>query len=273
MDFGERLRNIRLERNMTQQNLADAIGVSVVAVRYWEGNVKKPSMNALIAIAKTLQVSADVLLGVPVATQHSADIILSPSEKSIVLDYRALDTYGKKAVRTICSLEKERIQQEENACMLYKTVKKKMDTHGKKRDRYIPRYTTPSAAGYSVPLGGSDFEMLLVDESVPPQADFAVNIEGNSMYPYIKDGDMVYVQKNAKLSIGDVGIFCVDGAMYCKQYYIDDEHNLILVSANPRLRHTNVFVGAESGNSVICYGKVLLPGTHLKLPDYLFEEE
>mgnify|MGYP000706428936 CR=1 FL=1 len=75
--------------------------------------------------------------------------------------------------------------------------------------------------------------MILVDSSVPEEADYAVYIQGNSMYPYIHDGDMVYVKKDAELSVGDVGIFCVDGAMYCKQYYLDDNNNLVLVSANP----------------------------------------
>lgn len=66
------------------------------------------------------------------------------------------------------------------------------------------------------------------------------------------------------------GIFSVDGAMYCKQYYVDDERNLILVSANPRLRHTNVFVGADSETDVRCYGKVIM-GQRIELPDYLFD--
>ena len=111
--------------------------------------------------------------------------------------------------------------------------------------------------------------MILVDDSVPSDADFAVGIQGNSMYPYIHDGDTVFVKKDCELEIGDVGIFCVDGAMYCKQYYVDEYHNLILVSANPRLKNTNVFVANDSDTEVQCYGKVLLD-SRIALPDYLF---
>lgn len=139
-----------------------------------------------------------------------------------------------------------------------------------KPSRYIPRYTTPSAAGYSVPLDGDNFEMILVDDNVPSDADFAVKIQGNSMYPYINDGDTVYVKKDCELSIGDIGIFCVDGAMYCKQYYVDKERNAILVSANPKLRHTNVYIGVGSNTSVKCYGKVLL-NDRIDLPSYIYE--
>lgn len=182
-------------------------------------------------------------------------------------NYRVLDKHGKKAVDTLCLLEKSRVESEAAKFRVPTNIVK---TPKKSPSRYIPRYTTPSAAGYSTPLDGDDFEMILVDESVPDDADFAVGIQGNSMYPYIHDGDTVYVKKDCELSIGDVGIFCVDGAMYCKQYYVDNERNLTLVSANPRLKHTNVYVGAESGSEVRCYGKVLL-GFKVELPSYLFE--
>lgn len=276
MSFGERLKNMRMERRLTQQRLAEAVGVSVVTVRYWESNTKKPAMDALISVATVLRVSTDTLLGISVAAKDDR-LALSPAEHSLVLDYRALDTYGKKAVRTMCLLEKERMDEltakaETNVIELKPKTQAKRQRREPKRERYIPRYTTPSAAGYAVPLDGADFEMLLVDDSVPPQADYAVNIDGNSMYPYIKDGDMVYVQKDVELSIGDIGIFCVDGAMYCKQYYVDDERNMILVSANPKLRHTNVFVGADFGSTVVCYGKVLVD-FRPELPDYLFEDD
>lgn len=40
MDFGQRLKNLRLERGYTQQDLSSAVGVSTVAVRSWEHNTK-----------------------------------------------------------------------------------------------------------------------------------------------------------------------------------------------------------------------------------------
>ena len=54
--------------------------------------------------------------------------------------------------------------------------------------------------------------------------------------------------------------------------YIDDERNLTLVSANPDLRHTNIFVSADSEVSVKVCGKVLL-GHRIDLPDYIFDED
>lgn len=261
MDFGQRLKNLRLEQNLTQQELATAVGVSVVAVRNWERGTKKPAMDAIIALARELRITTDGLLDVNTFGIPRRSIILSPEEKKLLKTYQALDSHGKKAVDMICALEKERLDASEQIILTKKT-----------RERYIPRYTTPSAAGYNVPLDGTDFEMMLVDGNVPSDADYAVDIQGNSMYPYINDGDMVYVKKDEELSNGDVGIFCVDGAMYCKQLYIDDERNLTLVSANPNLRHTNIYVSADSEVSVRVCGKVLL-GQRIDLPDYLFDDE
>lgn len=269
MDFGLRLKNLRLDRGLTQQSFADKIGVSTITVRNWERGKKKPNMDAIISIAEALRISADMLLDITSSkAQPQKPVILSPGEKSLLKLYRELDDHGKKAVDTICLLESERVDASRNksASNIIEFKRKSVS------ERFIPRYTSPAAAGTSIPLDGADFEMMLVDDSVPYQADYAVNIQGNSMYPYIKDGDMVYVQKDADIKIGDIGIWCVDGAMYCKQYYLDEEKNLLLVSANKDLQNTNVFVPAESGSSVKFCGKVLL-AERVDLPDYLFEED
>ena len=79
------------------------------------------------------------------------------------------------------------------------------------------------------------------------------------------------VKKTSDLDIGDVGIFSVDGAMYCKLYYIDEHRNLTLVSANPELKRSNVYVSAESSSEVMCCGKVLL-NEPVPFPDYFLEE-
>ena len=48
-------------------------------------------------------------------------------------------------------------------------------------------------AGCSVQPGGDDFETLPADESVPKNADFAVRRQGDSVSPYISDGDTAFL--------------------------------------------------------------------------------
>lgn len=100
--------------------------------------------------------------------------------------------------------------------------------------------------------------MIRVDDSVPGDADYAVCIAGDSMEPYIHDGDMVFVKETENLDEGDVGIFSVNGEMLCKQYHIDNERNLHLLSANPERADVSVHISPDSGYTVRCCGKVLL---------------
>lgn len=268
MELHERLKSLRLKQGMTQKELGKQLNISTVSIRYWETGEKNPSMSAIISLAKIFKVSTDYLLGVAIEPEKD-NSLLTKSESTLLSNYRVLDKHGKKAVDAICIIEKSRIESERvKPTIISKSAI--LQTHQKKPCRYIPRYNLPSAAGYSVPLDSEDYEMILVDENTPDDADFAVGIQGNSMYPYIHDGDTVYVKRNCELSNGDVGIFCVNGAMYCKQYYIDEDRNLTLVSANPRLKNTNVYISADSEASVVCYGKVLLD-CRIELPDYMFD--
>ncbi len=264
MELNKRIRFLRNRKNLTQKELGKRLGVSAASIGYWETGAKNPSMAAIIALAENLGVTTDFLLGVSLE-QDRDDFVLNNREMSLINSYRILDKYGKQAVDAVCAIEKSRIE-----LQCAETVSKSSIEIAKKKPyRYIPRYTNPSAAGSAIPLDGDEFEMILADENVPEDADFAVRIQGNSMQPYINDGDTVYVKKDTELSVGDVGIFCVDGAMYCKIYYIDSERNLTLVSANPEFKNTNVYVSADSNCSVQCYGKVLLDcKTHV--PDYIF---
>jgi phage repressor protein C with HTH and peptisase S24 domain/DNA-binding XRE family transcriptional regulator len=267
MEFGKRLKAFRSAQGMTQLELADAIGASVVGVRNWELGKRKPTMDMLLALGRALNTSIDALLGFSIPEGPGNHPLLSSDEQKLLLNYQSLDKYGKKTVETICLLEKERVDALSNTD---DETAIELPTSVNTSERFIPRYTTPSAAGFNVPLDGAEFEMILANDCVPSDADYAVDIQGDSMYPYICDGDMVYVKKTTELSMGDVGIFCVNGAMYCKQYYIDDEGTLILVSANPELKHTNVIVRPDSSSSVRCCGKVLL-NQRIDLPNYIFE--
>lgn len=60
--FGKQIRKIRVEKHMTQQKLADAVGLALRSYQCYEQGTREPSLSMLIALADTLDVSADVLL-------------------------------------------------------------------------------------------------------------------------------------------------------------------------------------------------------------------
>lgn len=264
MEFGKRLKSYRLNKGYTQKELSAIIGVSEVTVGNWEREVKAPNLGALFALASTLQVSLDALTGFPI-TETPHQFTLERTERSLIEKYRELDRYGKQAVEAICSVEFARVSAKVNEP--HPSSGKIIDfPMAKERERYIPAYTSPSAAGFAVPLEGDEFEMILADGSIPSDADFAVRIQGDSMSPYIEDGSMVFVNKDAEIINGDVGIFCVDGAMYCKQFFKDNDGNVHLLSANPDRISSNVFLSADCGSELRASGKVIIGS--IPLPDY-----
>ena len=61
--FGERLRDLRHEKHMTQKQLADKLNLSKGTISAYEQGKKYPSIEVLIKLCNILQVSADYLLG------------------------------------------------------------------------------------------------------------------------------------------------------------------------------------------------------------------
>jgi len=62
MNFAEKLKLIRKERNITQEQLAELLSVSRQAVSKWESGAGYPETEKLLIISKELNVSLDYLL-------------------------------------------------------------------------------------------------------------------------------------------------------------------------------------------------------------------
>lgn len=62
-NFTERLKFLRSRKGITQQELADAVGVSRTAITGYERLNKQPSFDLLIKIAEYFNVTTDYLLG------------------------------------------------------------------------------------------------------------------------------------------------------------------------------------------------------------------
>ena len=64
MSFDNRLAAARRQANITQESLADALGVSRQAVSKWESDLSMPESEKLPQIARLLNVSIDALMGI-----------------------------------------------------------------------------------------------------------------------------------------------------------------------------------------------------------------
>ncbi|MCR5196534.1 MAG: helix-turn-helix domain-containing protein [Pseudobutyrivibrio sp.] len=85
MAFAENLQTIRKQKNLSQEGLAELLGVSRQAVSKWELGEGYPEVEKLLVIAKELDVSLDSLMGTESInnenTGSSSEIrIYSPNE-------------------------------------------------------------------------------------------------------------------------------------------------------------------------------------------------
>ena len=62
--LGERIKAARIQAGLTQEELADRIGVSRGAVARWELGEIEPKLRNLVVLSELLNVSTDYLLGI-----------------------------------------------------------------------------------------------------------------------------------------------------------------------------------------------------------------
>lgn len=62
-NLGETIKNARIEKKLTQPQLAKLVGVSAGMISIWENNINEPKASYIKALAEVLEISADFLLG------------------------------------------------------------------------------------------------------------------------------------------------------------------------------------------------------------------
>jgi transcriptional regulator with XRE-family HTH domain len=109
MDFAKRLTALRKEHGLTQQALADKVGIHVVQVRRYEGGASQPSLEAIRKLSVALGISADALLFEPDERGPSDDLKMrfealsgfEPEDRQVamtVIDGLILQNQAKKLV-------------------------------------------------------------------------------------------------------------------------------------------------------------------------------
>ncbi len=61
-ELGKKIKNLRIEKGLTQENLAEYVGCNTSHISNIENSYTKLSLNVLLAVANALNVSVDYLL-------------------------------------------------------------------------------------------------------------------------------------------------------------------------------------------------------------------
>ena len=235
-----KIRERRRSLGLTQQGLADLMGYERSSIAKIEkGQVDLP-LSKILDFSDKLSVPLSELIGLPISKELDELLdSLTPEGRERLLRY-GRELLSDSAYSRVVPLDAV---------------------------RYIRHYAVAAAAGYAAPIEGEDYELIPCGEEVPPRADFCIDITGDSMEPYIRDGQRVYVKRDESLRDFDVGVFFVDGDVYCKQYCVDYLGTTHLLSANPAREDASLHIPRDSGRHIVYFGKVLLEG-RLPAPAY-----
>ena len=239
MSFGNQLKRRREELGLSRIELAERLGIAPTSISNYENGQSFPKEEIILRLFDGLETEPNDLFR---DSFRAGGWVLTHSERQLLDRYRGLSPKGRETVRSVVdALCDYRDELEEAA----------------QEPRVIPLYRSPAAAGYASPVFGTDFEELPVTEEVPRGAEFAVRIQGDSMAPYIPDESVVYVNRDP-LRSGDVGIFWVDGDMFCKQYYKDPAGVVYLFSLNRARADADVVLLPGGSRGLVCFGRVIM---------------
>jgi len=95
VNFGDKLKALRISQKLTQQQLADRIGVAKSVVSYYESGDRYPSYDVLVRITHVFHTSTDYLLDI---------------KKEKVIDVTGLSDEDIAVVRTVAEALKSKYQ-------------------------------------------------------------------------------------------------------------------------------------------------------------------
>lgn len=253
--FAANLRRLMDEQGERQVDIARLLSVSKSTVSAYLSGEQMPRMDKLEMLSRHYSVPRAALIEDAAVAKPALSVLggVTPESAPIIRIYNTLNELGQGE---LVRYGKYLSGQEEYRANKPRPIE------------YIKHYLVPAAAGYASPIEGDDYELIPRDASVPAGADFCISIQGDSMSPYIPDGSLVYVRRDSPLREFDVGVFFVDGDVFCKQWCVDYAGTLHLLSANPARQDANISIAKSGGRSCVCFGKVLLD-KRLPRPSYL----
>lgn len=227
MNYIDRIKKIKNEKKITNDKLSELTGIPLSTLsKIMAGISDSPKLANIVSIADALDCSLDYIVnGTP---ENHNNCTLSTEELSLIELYRKLDSHSKELVVMVANKESQRAvginaaaSSARKDTRVSKTAKifPAVNSASGFAKRSILLYDLSVSAGTGVYLDDADTEEITIPENEKTRsADFALRINGNSMEPKYRDGDIVLVEDTDFVEVGELGIFVLDGNGYFKKF-------------------------------------------------------
>ena len=206
----------------------------------WKNRGTDPPSKHIIPICEFLNVSPYILL---TGKEKSSPIVTLTADEQDLLDiYNSLSPKSQGRLReraeVLAELEAPAVNEPEPE------EDKEIETI------FIEYSTLRVSAGTGEPLIDDTYPKFIeVKRSeLTEEANFAVQISGNSMLPHYKNNDIVLVRSQPEVAVGEIGIFTIDG-----EEYIKERGENKLISLNPE--YDDIYF--KEGQDIRCKGLVI----------------
>lgn len=193
--FGEKLKQLRLEKGYKQSELGELLGLKNTTISNWEKGVSNPDVEIVAKLCSILEVPASYFFD-----DMASKEILSFSEQQVIKKYRTLDEHGKDVTDYVLNAEYDRCVKEVE--VKYTILK--------------PSYQCGLSAG----TGLYAFDDVPTEQIEVPieynDIDFVIGVNGDSMEPTFESGEKVMIKKQ-EVQIGEIGAFMVNGEAFIKE--------------------------------------------------------
>ena len=266
MSIGTTIKKLRRDRNITQEQLAELLGVSANAVSQWECDKTAPDISHLPVLANIFEVSADVLLEIDIAKSKKQTEI-----KEFTAKYAELHSQGKTEERLkLCREMQKKYPNDEtvryNLMKVLKTgyVEESFDEIVMLGEQLLQstnmEYRTGAIRGLCLTYldKGNREKALQYADMIPPAEDLHVHVlEGSELVEHCQNYfwkvcDRMYLYMKYLIDCNDAGYTHEEKHTMLKSLY--DMFHIIFSNEdfgfyNDRLTRISFFMALESGKA------------------------
>ncbi|EYM93952.1 hypothetical protein W127_02664 [Staphylococcus aureus DAR3576] len=235
--FKDRLKQIMSERKISQSELSRRTGIGRNSISDYLNGKYEAKQDKVFELAKALNVNEAWLMGFDISKNRKIE------NNDITSIYNKLTPPRQENVLNYATEQLEEQNNDSDNLVDFNSYiqeKSEVDIYG------------CASAGIGERLYNEPISKEFVRGYVPAH-DIALKVNGDSMEPLFKNGQIIFIEKSHTIKDGQIGVFIINGDAYVKKVYVED-NRLTLVSLNPKYEDLYFY----DNESVRLVGKVIL---------------